>query len=382
MKILLVGVSTRSIAESAARSGYEVAAIDAFGDYDLKALCESYSLRRDFHVPFSASGLFTASRQLTFDAVTYTSNLENHPEVVQQFARRAEVLGNSYQVLRSVRSWASLSDVLRRAGFRVPETVYHVNGKQASSERKWLRKPVLSGGGHGITFTSNLRSGGQGFLLQEYIPGLSCSASFVANKEEAIVIGLTEQLVGRSEFGADGFRYCGNILPLEIAHGLENSANILGQVQRIASLITREFGLLGVNGFDFILADGQVCLTEVNPRYSASMELIEKAYGLSIFDLHMQAVVEDRLPEFDLGHRMRQVKQRSYGKAILYAEKDGQAPDTRNWAQSELRDVPFPGESLAEGKPICTVLTAGESRADCFARLVQRAKAIKGEIYA
>jgi predicted ATP-grasp superfamily ATP-dependent carboligase len=188
--------------------------------------------------------------------------------------------------------------------------------------------------------------------------------------------------VGRSEFGAEGFRYCGNILPLETAHGLENGANILRQVQRIASLITREFGLLGVNGFDFILADGQVCLTEVNPRYSASMELIEKAYGLSIFDLHMQAVMQGRLPEFNLGHRMRQVKQRSYGKAILYAEKDGKAPDTRNWAQSELRDVPFPGESLAEGKPICTILTAGESRADCFARLVQRAKAIKGEIYA
>ena len=121
MKILLVGVSTRSIAESAVHSRYEVAAIDAFGDYDLKALCESYSLRRDFHVPFSASGLFAASCRLTFDAVTYTSNLENHPEVVQQFARRAEVLGNSAQVLRSVRSWASLSNVLRRAGLRVPE---------------------------------------------------------------------------------------------------------------------------------------------------------------------------------------------------------------------------------------------------------------------
>lgn len=382
MKILLVGVSTRSIAESAVRSGYEITAIDAFGDYDLKALCESYSLRRDFQIPFSASGLFTASRQLSFDAVAYTSNLENHPEVVQRFARHAKVLGNTAEVLRSVRTWSSLSDVLNRSGCRVPEAIYHSNGRRTDPERQWLRKPVNSGGGHGIVFALGARSAGRGYLLQEYIPGLSCSASFVANQRDAVVIGLAEQLIGRTEFGANGFRYCGNILPLETARNRYAGTKILEQVQRIATLITREFGLAGVNGFDFILADDQVCLIEVNPRYSASMELIEKAYGLSIFDLHVQAIMQGRLPDFDLDHRMRQFEQRSYGKAILYAEKEGLAPDTQDWVQSELRDVPFPGESLAEGKPICTILAAGESQADCLARLIHRAQAIKGEIYA
>jgi len=356
--------------------------MDAFGDYDLKTLCESYSLRRDFQIPFSASGLFTASRQLSFDAVAYTSNLENHPEVVQRFARRAKVLGNTAQVLRSVRSWPSLSDTLDRSGFRIPDTIYHGNGRQSDPERQWLRKPIKSGGGHGIAFAQPGRSAKRGFMLQEFIPGLSCSASFVANQQEAVVIGITEQLVGRSEYGADGFRYCGNILPLEIAQNRDDTANILEQVQLIASLITREFQLVGVNGFDFVLADGQVWLTEVNPRYSASMELIEKAYGLSIFDLHVQAITQGRLPDFDLDRRLRQIEKRSYGKAILYAEKDGQAPDTRNWVQSEICDVPFPGENLVAGKPICTILAAGESNADCLAHLIYKAKAIKGEIYA
>ena len=382
MKILLVGVSTRSIAESANHSGYEIAAVDAFGDYDLKTLCESYSLHRDFQIPFSASGLFTASRRLSFDAVAYTSNLENHPEIVQRFARRAKVLGNTAQVLRSVRTWSSLSDTLGRSGFRIPDTIYHGNGRQSGPRQQWLRKPIKSGGGHGIAFAQPGRSAGRGYMLQEYVPGLSCSASFVANQQEAVVIGLTEQLVGSSEFGADGFRYCGNILPLETVQNRDEAANILEQVQRIANLITREFGLAGVNGFDFVLADGQVWLTEVNPRYSASMELIEKAYNLSIFDLHVQAILQNRLPDFDLDHRLHQIGQRSYGKAILYAEKEGRAPDTRDWVQSEIRDVPFPGENLAEGKPICTILAAGESNADCLARLIHRAKAIKGEIYA
>lgn len=382
MKVLVVGVSTRSIAESAVRSGYQVVAVDAFGDYDLKALCDSYSLRRDFEIPFSAAGLYSASRRLTFDAVAYTSNLENHPEVVRRFARRTPILGNSPEVLKRVRTWASLFAVLNQAGYMVPETIFHGNGRRADPDRQWLRKPVRSGGGHGITFTQSNRPASRGYLFQEYVPGLICSAAFVANQKDAVVIGVTEQLVGRSEFGTNGFRYCGNILPLEAARSPDSGEDILVQVQQIAALISREFALTGVNGFDFILTDGRVCLTEVNPRYSASMELVERAYGLSIFDLHVKAVTQGALPDFNLIHAVGQPGQESYGKAILYAKADGLAPDTQSWLQHDIHDVPFPGESLVEGKPICTLLAAGGSRDKCFAHLVDRAKAITGEIYA
>ncbi len=382
MKILLVGVSTRSIAESAVRSGYEVVAIDAFADYDLKTLCECYSLSKDFLLPYSPAGLFTASHKLKYGAIAYTSNLENYPEIVQRFARQAIVLGNPARVLRNVRNWSSLYEILSRSGFRVPETIDHRNGRQSDPTRKWLQKPVRSGGGHGISFVSADRQTRKGYLFQEYIPGLSCSASFVANGQDAVVIGLAEQLVGLSEFGASGFRYCGNILPLEAFHRRSEGLAVLEQVQLIADTLTREFGLVGVNGFDFILSDGQIYVTEVNPRYSASMELIEKAYSLSIFDLHVNAIQEGRLPDFHLDHQIGQVEQRSFGKAILFAERDGTAPDTNHWLQSEIRDIPFSGENLAEGKPICTILAADNSNADCLAALINRAQAIKGEIYA
>ena len=64
MKILIVGLSTRAIAESAVRGGYQVDALDAFGDLDLQALVRCYSLKRDFHVAFSAAALFVASRRV------------------------------------------------------------------------------------------------------------------------------------------------------------------------------------------------------------------------------------------------------------------------------------------------------------------------------
>jgi predicted ATP-grasp superfamily ATP-dependent carboligase len=110
------------------------------------------------------------------------------------------------------------------------------------------------------------------------------------------------------------------------------------------------------------------------------MELIERAYGLSIFDLHVQSIQQGALPDFDLAARL--ADQKFYGKAIPYAEQDGLAPDTRRWPERDIRDVPFPGEALAEGNPVCTVLASGHTRAECFAGLVAQAEVIKGEIYA
>lgn len=380
MRILIIGISTRAIAESAKVAGYDLVTLDYFGDYDQKSWCENYSLKRDLNLPFGSTWLYQASRNLKFDAVAYISNLENHPEVVKRFEaacaeKPCRLLGNSASVLSRVRHWPTLFDFLQRQGIPVPETWYEGRRPLASDNRRWLHKPIRSGGGYEIGFWKKDQPVGTTFILQEYIPGISASASFVANGEECVVLGLTEQIIGRAEFGARGFRYCGNVLPLTV----EQNA-VLAQVRDITTRLTQEFKLVGVNGLDFVLKDGRVFPLEVNPRYSASMELIERAYGLSIFDLHVQSIQQGALPDFDLAARL--ADKRFYGKAILYAGQDGVAPDTRGWPARDIRDVPFPGEALSTGDPVCTVLASGLTQAECFAGLVTQAEAIKGEIYA
>ena len=217
---------------------------------------------------------------------------------------------------------------------------------------------------------------GRGMLLQEQIEGRVCSAQFVANGKEAVLLSLTEQLVGRSEFGAQGFMYCGNILPLP---EVSEDAAILDQARQIVNLLTREFALVGLNGMDFILSKGEILPIEINPRFTAAMELVESAYGLPIFDLHMKALSQGELPEFNLG-KAKQPTKKYFAKTILYAEKDGWAPNTEAWMERGLRDVPHPGERLVQGKPICTILTSADTPADCLADLINQAEAIQGEI--
>ena len=95
VRILITGVSTRAIAESAKAAGYDFVTLDYFGDYDQKAWCENYALARDFGLPYGPGPLYQASRRLKYDAIVYTASLENHPATVARLAAGAALRATS-----------------------------------------------------------------------------------------------------------------------------------------------------------------------------------------------------------------------------------------------------------------------------------------------
>jgi predicted ATP-grasp superfamily ATP-dependent carboligase len=386
---LVVGISTRAIAESAARSGYDVVTLDYFGDRDQKELVENYSLMRDFQLGFSAEALLEASHALKFEAVTYISSLENYPAVAEGLARQHTLLGNSPSTLRRVRDWDHLRSVCRQENIAHPVTLLpgeeeqaRESGRWARPERsRWVSKPARSGGGHGISFWKG-DALGQGRILQEWIAGAACSAAFVADGRRCVLLGLTEQLIGRKELGARGFTWCGNILPLNLPP--TEAKQVVGAVRRMAESLTRSFGLRGVNGIDFVLGwdeTGQPVpyLVEVNPRYTASMELVEWAYGLNVFDAHVRSF-DGELPTFHLEEHLFSHPASYYGKGIVYARHNGTMPETAGWREQGRRDIPFPGELIAARHPICTALAQDETRDGCWRRLLVAAEMVWQDI--
>ena len=77
--VLIVGLSTRAAAESAARAGFSVTAIDAYGDLDQHPSVRCLSMPHDFGAPFGPRALARAARGIESDALVYLSSLENHP---------------------------------------------------------------------------------------------------------------------------------------------------------------------------------------------------------------------------------------------------------------------------------------------------------------
>ena len=123
--------------------------------------------------------------------------------------------------------------------------------------------------------------------MQERIDGLPCSAAAVADGVDAVVLGITEQLVGRA-------RVRGPRLPLvreprrRRACRPASGTRCSEQARAICSCLAAAFALRGLFGVDFIWDGERAWTHEVNPRPTASLEAIEAAYGLGVFDAHLR----------------------------------------------------------------------------------------------
>lgn len=365
-EVLIVAASARGLAESAARAGYRVYAIDAYGDVDLRAQARTIAMRRDLGREWSAAAAATAAAAIPCRSVAYGSNLENHPAAVARLASGRRLWGNDPEILRRARDPIRLAEALRSRGLPAPRTSVEA---ERSDSPGWLLKPRLSGGGHGIR---PLRAGERiprTRYVQERIDGTPGSITFVADGHRVVPLGLSRQLVGLPGFGSTGFRYCGSLLCGGAAPLFDRQPVVLRSAVAAASAVTETFGLVGVNGLDFIARDGEAWVVELNPRYSASMELVERAHGISIFQAHVDGC-SGRLPSAAHLHRPLG---RVHGKAVVYAMESSVARRVRRWRDEPIRDVPRPGERIERGRPICTVFAAAESAAGCMAVLEARA---------
>jgi predicted ATP-grasp superfamily ATP-dependent carboligase len=371
----LIGVSTRAAAESAARAGFDVTAVDAFGDLDQHPRVRSLSLPRDFGTRFTARGAARAARTIEADASAYLSNFENHSRAVEMLAAGRMLWGNPTDVLRRVRNPLAVADALRRRGLPAPLVQMRPFAERGTPDdsRTWMLKPLRSGGGTGVRpFTPDVRVPRAAYL-QEFIDGTPASIVFAAASGACVPLGVSRQLVGDQAFGASGYRYCGNVLVSAADPILDD--DVVSAAIDLARQLTEEFGLVGLNGIDVVVRDRVPYAIEVNPRWTASMELVERAYGVSMFGIHARACAEGALPVFDLA-RARQSAD-AIGTAVVFAREDLVAARTETWLDDPaVRDVPRPGERIMCGHPICSVVATGGGFSDCRGDLVRRAQAV------
>jgi predicted ATP-grasp superfamily ATP-dependent carboligase len=371
--ILLVSVSARMLAELATREGHDVFAVDRFGDLDLQRLCPSVSIMRDLGGRGGMAELVDAAERIGAESVVYGAGLENRPDLVARLAAGRTLLGCTPQTLRRVRDPAVLGASLRAAGLAYPRTFSAAEAPvRADRARRWLRKPIRGGGGRGVRAWRGGRLA-DGLVVQERIAGLPCSAAAVADGRSAALLGVSEQLTGRRGLGARGFQWCGNVVPPRLPaaerHALADAA------RAICAHLAVAFGLRGVFGVDVVWDGAQAWVVEVNPRPVASLETIDAAHGVRSFAAHLEACA-GRLPD-----ERGALPARAAGKAVLFATEDLRVPDTSEWTARGIRDVPHPGEAIAAGRPICTLVATGPSPEDVLADLEARAAALRAELH-
>jgi predicted ATP-grasp superfamily ATP-dependent carboligase len=373
-EVLLTGVSMRAAAQSAVKAGYHTHTIDAFADLDLPRGRKRMA-RVNADGRFDAHGAWSDSTGVEVDAVVYGSGFEDESSAVGLLSRGRTLWGNPPEVLTKVRSPRRLFEGLAGQGFLVPRIFEPEDAPAPASRIDWLEKPFRSGGGHGIRPWQGAGITA-GCYLEEFINGRPGSIVFVARGGRAVPLGISRQLAGDPAFGATWFQYCGSILshPSDLfEHGLAVGAT----AHAIAMAVARDYALVGLNNVDFIARRGEAYPVEVNPRWSASVELIERAHGFSMFGLHADACSRGTLPD----DRMPLCSRRAVGKAIVFARADLMAHQTHDWLLSrDVADVPRPQTLIRRGHPICTVFAEAPTADECYAALRRRAERVYADV--
>jgi uncharacterized protein len=342
------------LADLAVRDGHRVVAFDLFGDLDLRRSADRVVTRGGL------TALADAAVAEAPGAVVYGASLENHPALVERLGERHALLGNAPGALRAVRDPGQL-------GAALGDLPYPRTTVTAPSSGRWLCKPLRGGGGIRVR---KWRGGAPpaGTFLQERIDGVACSAAAVGDGRDAVVLGLTEQLVGLRAFGVRGHRWCGNLVPPRLPAGEQQA--LLRQARAICSCLAGAFALRGWFGVDFVWDGERAWTVEVNPRPTASLEAIR---GAGVIDAHLRACAGE-LP------RIEAAGSGAAGKAVLFATEDVTIRDSVRWLERGVRDVPHPGERIAAGRPICTVVTTATTPQDALAGLEEQAAWLRAEL--
>ena len=366
IQVSLIGASTRAAAFSAWRAGWRARACDLFGDTDLRHRAVFEPLTGPYpraFVDFVQAGPRAPC--------IYVGGLENHPELIDRLAAYGPVWGNSGEVLRRVRDPFTLGPALSEGGFNYPESV---RTRPRDHLESWLAKPLRGAGGDRIRRASEVDASTPaplGRYYQRFVPGASYSAVYVGSVAGARRFGVTRQLVGVPWLHGSPFGWCGNIGPTELETG---DVNLL---DRLGHYLVERFGLRGLFGIDFLISDEDrprsLHVVEVNPRYPASVEILELATRQSALRLHA-AAFEDTTNLARISHQTPCAD--VIGKAVLFAPRT--LVVTENLLSEAARapfelpaaaDLPVPGTEIAPGRPVLTVFARGDTEAACMEAL-------------
>jgi predicted ATP-grasp superfamily ATP-dependent carboligase len=409
-KILIAGFNTRPLVYSLYKAGYEVYAVDFFGDLDL--------------YPYVADCLvLTKKINATYDVVKNNYSqylpdlilelLEKHPSInylvigsglddaikerervlkeIQREKYKILSLNNSLDVIQKSRNVGYIFNFMQELGYIIPSTTSFNDMSLKVDELNYpfvFKKKSGSGGVNVFKITDRDRFpfilnlikskefNPKEWVIQEFIEGNPVSCTIISNGKAGLIVSINQQIIGETYLNApQEFMYCGNIVPAKITEEEKNS------IIEISLKLTSILGLKGINGFDFVLKNHYPYLMEINPRIPGSIRASEEALNLNLLDLHIKSFFEAEW-EF-IKKTLKDIKQECYTtKLIFFAPREIQKSLLSKINDLEhVHDKSEPNKNIRKNEPVCTTLFSAKTISDSFLgslRIVDKIKKIIG----
>ena len=395
--VLVVGFNTRPLALSLKNAGYDVYAVDFFGDLDLyPSVVDSLILIKELETDYGTikgtySKLlseFTVQMLKKYPRIDYLiigsgldDSYEERKAIINEIKKknyRIKSLNNDVETIENARNIEYIHNLLKSHNFKVPLTISYIDfgNNKGKIQFPLILKKSKSAGGLNVykistyeelsTLIKNFGSDGfnqNDWLIQEYIEGIPISCTVISNGKECEIITINRQLIGDPLLNPPKeFMYCGNIVPAELSKRDEKL------VIKITKTLTLKLGLKGVNGFDYVLKDHYPYLMEVNPRIPGSIRASEVSLDANLLDLHIKSFNLDMWDQVRISTKSNKPIF-FVTKFIFFAPKEiNKNLITIINSLDCVHDKSTPTKSILKGEPLCTILYKGKTKLESYNR--------------
>ena len=359
-KLLLIGIDTRSMLNSALKLNYKIYSTSYFSTSDTPQIKNQKIILNEienqscgvFEDQFNSENLLKISREY-LDEVDYIIPITGVSPSDFSKKYRKKILGTSEvkNIEDKYKFYKKIKDE-----FLTPLT-FNITIDEALeisenyTDIQFILKPLQGSGGYNINLLNNdsdIQFNDGKYILQEYIQGVNVSSSVLASKNDAKTI-MNTRLLTENDIGIDNsFVYVGNILPLDsktILADVNDIDKVNNTMNETSESLAHKFNLIGSNGIDYILNEKGLYIIEINPRIQGTFECVEKSLNINMLEAHIRACQ---------GEIMDIPKPKYYAyKKIIYS------PTRMKYEKIDLDniyDLPHIGSITEKSEPLLTII--------------------------
>ncbi len=365
LPLLLVSASGRALAQSAAHAGVQVVVLDLFNDLDARAVAVASRGVAGRNGKFDSRQLLAAAHELcppeSCAGLVYGSGFEGRTRLLERLSNGRTLFGNRPDTVAALKDPARFFPLLDTLGIAHPE----VTPDPPADVSGWLVKRIGGAGGSHVRQARSRHRARVHRYFQKFQPGRTLSALFIADGQRARVIGFNEQWTA-------GVRHCA-----PFCYGGAVSQPPLPQQtrRRIAGVLddlVQAYGLIGLNGLDFILTGDAPFVLEINPRPTATIDLYDADIECGMLALHLRAC-RGELPEIPAADIAR-------ATAIVFAAVALRVRVGIEWPEW-CTDLPEGGSVIPMGAPVCSVHAAATNSAEASQLVLARRSRMENSLW-
>lgn len=352
----------RPFARAAVQAGFEVTALDVFADADTKQAANQV-----FKIGY-ANGGFVAEEVLQaldtlnltdYVGLVYGSGFETQPNLLESIAERLPLIGNKPIVVRNLKRALQFFTLLDVLGIQHPD----VSFRPLDDARGWLQKNAGGSGGMHVMPAEAGVALPKGCYYQKEVQGIPVSALFLADGQQARIVGYNQQWVSAGP--GMPYRYGGVVSQADLP------PQVKAQLTDYAQKLTSAVGLRGLNSLDGVMVGDDLFVLEINPRLSSTFDLYQSEQA-NLFDLHVNACLGQTFVWPNLPKKAK-------ARDIFYAPCNLEFDEYINWPEW-VADIPVQHSHIAAENPVCTVLAEADSAFDAKELATARSDMLKNII--